>query len=106
MISMKRTAEEKKSEDHSEAICMDERDDYPWGLSIDLDEETMEKLEFSGKIGDEFTLVAKVCVKSTHESASDNHSNKTASLQITDMDLTKKADEKSAEELLYGEGDS
>ena len=106
MVSMKRSAEEKKDMDHVEAVSMNERDDYPYGLSIDLDEDSMEKLDFTGKVGDTFTMTATVRVTSTRESKGDDYDDKSAGLQIEEMELKKDGDEKSAEELLYGEGDS
>ncbi len=48
LIDVKRTKEDKKAESERWENP-DARDDYPWGLSISVNEETMEKLGLTDK---------------------------------------------------------
>lgn len=61
---------------------------YPWGLCLDLDDETLTKLGLNGlpAVGTEVHLVAKAVVTRTSEYESQgNESEASMGLQITDM---------------------
>jgi hypothetical protein len=63
---------------------------YPWGLCIQLDNDSLEKLGLDlPEVGEEMTLTAtvKVTSVSSNETEGSNPS-KSVSLQITDMALT------------------
>lgn len=62
-------------------------DQYPWGLSVNLDAEAMKKLglEAAPKVGTVMTLTAKVKVTRTSHSEDDEGKRRDASLQITHM---------------------
>lgn len=86
---MKRTKEEKKERrpDEAEPISPDV-EEYPYGLNINLEKESMEKL---GLDVDDFNLGSKVdivClarVDSLHESSNKHNSSSSVNLQITKM---------------------
>jgi hypothetical protein len=61
---------------------------YPWGLSINLDNQTMEKLKLEmPKLDQKMKLTAIVEVTNIHESATQRGEDKSIGLQITDMAL-------------------
>ena len=99
MHSMKR----KKKNGGEDTAPMDESP-YPYGLSINLDEESMEKLGIGPmSVGSEvkFIASAKVTSVSEHESeGSEKTENMT--LQITEMDIDMAHDSDVAERF-YGE---
>ena len=87
---MKRTKEEKKEYGSESTVRPSSPDveEYPYGLSISLEKESLEKL---GLDVDDFNLDSKVdiiClakVESLHESSSKNNSSSSVSLQICKM---------------------
>lgn len=68
------------------------RDEYPWGLRISLDNETIKRLGIDAKampsVGDIIAVVgmAKVCSVSSH-SSDGNEQRSSIDLQITDLGL-------------------
>lgn len=64
---------------------------YPWGLSINLDSDTLEKLEVDAddlKVGATLSLIAKVDVVSLSKNESQGSTpNQSVGLQITEMCL-------------------
>lgn len=83
------------------------RDDYPWGLCISLDNETLNKLGLTTPpVGGVVTITAKAMVKSTSERQDDDGTYRRAELQITDMAIAPVSGEapKTAAQTLYGEG--
>ena len=73
------------------------RDDYPWGLCIELNNETLTRLKATPQsAGTEVMITAKAIIRSTMQ-----HN---ASLQITDMALSPVSGEqpKTAAQTLYG----
>lgn len=84
--SMRRTKKEKKHTPEEVAPMSEE--DYPYGLEIRLEEESLEKL---GLDVDDFSIDGKVdliCegeVTNLNISANTNHSHASVSIQITDM---------------------
>lgn len=90
LISMKRTAEEvldKQKEYDAVSLFGDE---YPYGLRIHLDEDTVRKLKYSFAVGEDVMMTVKAHVKrvSTEEEEAGEGEGDTSScveLQITDM---------------------
>ncbi|NIL23531.1 hypothetical protein HB991_13560 [Yersinia mollaretii] len=81
------------------------RDDYPWGLRITLNNETLKKLGIAlPKVGDVLELVGKVKVLSTSTREDGEETTSNADLQITDIGLLAGNVEaaKSAADTLYG----
>lgn len=106
LISMKRTkAEQKESTEAGPAMDMPA---YPWGLTVRLDNDSLEKLEEDAgdyKAGDELLLVARVTVAetSTRQTLVGGKS-QSLELQITELCLEDPpAKGSSAADALYGE---
>ena len=97
MIDMKRQSE---AED-STMLAPKMRDEYPWGLRISLDNETMVKLGMTElpKIDSEFKLVALACAVSISENeTSEGEPRRNVELQIEQMMLMTAAEEDDKEE--------
>lgn len=80
---------------------------YPYSLSIDLDDGSMEKLGITAlpKVGTEMMITAKVVVRSVSSNqyeGSDAESR--MCLQITDMEIGGEAKKQDKAKSLYGEG--
>lgn len=77
---------------------------YPYGLQLHLDNEALENLGIElPKVGKSLMLYARVDVTSVSENESKSGSNRSASLQITDMCLEADSGEGgSAADKLYG----
>ena len=87
LINMKMKS--KEAEEIMESKAMD-GPKYPYGLSLHLDMDTLEKLGMVElpEVGKEMSLMAKVKVESTHQCQNmSGEENKSMSLQITDMAL-------------------
>lgn len=103
LVNMKMSSEERS--EYSTAINEPMESKYPYGLSIDLDDGSLDKLGITAlpKVGTEMMITAKVVVKSVSSNqyeGSDAESR--VCLQITDMEVggeSKKEDKATA---LYG----
>ncbi len=74
-----------KAED---AEVASERPDYPYGLSLQLDQDSLEKLGIElPDVGDTFFVVAIATVQSVSEHESENHKSQDVSLQIQQLSL-------------------
>jgi len=83
------------------------RDDYPWGLCINLDNDTLKKLGATPQpVGTDVMITAKATIKSMSTREDGEGVRHDASLQITDMAIAPATGEpdKSAAETLYGNG--
>ncbi|EJI1363646.1 hypothetical protein NDL49_000120 [Escherichia coli] len=81
------------------------RDDYPWGLCISLDNDTLNRLGITSlPVGGMVMITAKALVKSTSERQDENEVCRRAELQITDMAMAPDSSEppKAAAQTLYG----
>lgn len=81
------------------------RDDYPWGLCIELNNETLAKLKATPQsAGAEVMITAKAIIRSTSTRETEDGMQHNASLQITDMALSPVSGEqpKTAAQTLYG----
>ncbi len=100
LIDMKRTVKSEKST----MLAEETRDEYPWGLRISLDGETMAKLGMTElpKIDAEFKLVALACVVSVSQSErTDGEPHRNVELQLEQMMLMPAKEEEGEDE---GEG--
>lgn len=99
MVSMKMSDAEKK--DTMEVKPAGISQSYPWGLSINLNEDSMAKLGVDlPKVGEELMLHAMVKVTDSHMSETEGgKKNVSCALQITDMALM--GMEKGPEDRLY-----
>ena len=99
MKSMKMT---KKQKEGTKAVGpVEDNPEYPYGLRINLDQESMEKLgmDTMPKMGEGMMIHAKVMITDMHES----EGNKSLGLQITDMELMPEKRAKSMAENFYGD---
>lgn len=88
IVSMERTAAEKKAAEERCKVSPCDTPDYPWGLNLNLGKEELDKLGLTElpAVGDEFHIYAVCCVTRVSQSASkggDEH--KGVELQITHM---------------------
>lgn len=86
LVSMKKSKAEKKK-DMGGATMQSGGEDYPYGLSISLDADTIEKLGLGNdlKVGDIVELRAKAKVQRMSQSSSEGYESRDLSLQITDL---------------------
>lgn len=78
---------------------------YPWGLSINLDNDTLAKLGITDlpEAGAEMSIIANAKVESTGEDErADGKKNRRMTLQITEMAIEGKL-EKSTLDTIYGD---
>jgi len=92
LVSMKRTKKELKKDSSPEACCSPggERDPYPYGLEISLEDEGLTKLGITElpKVGDIVKLLANAKVESVSQNERVGQSpSRTVRLQITDLCL-------------------
>ncbi|MEW5560610.1 capsid staple protein [Enterobacter asburiae] len=81
------------------------RDDYPWGLCITLNNDTLNKLKAQPQgVGTEVMITAKAVIRGVSARETDDGLNRSADLQITDMAIAPVSGEapKSAADTLYG----
>ncbi|MBA1159385.1 capsid staple protein [Microvirga mediterraneensis] len=108
LVSMKLSdADRKAREREMLASPSYEGEQYPWGLSLNLDNDTMKRLNLKGlTAGQELSLVAVVKVTSaTTSSYDDGKEHASASLQITDMALEMPSAKRSLADALYNKGE-
>lgn len=88
LVNMKisKAEQEKRSEPSTIAT---ERPMYPWGLNLNLDNDTLEKLGIDGlpKVGESYAIIATASVSSVSSSESEGGAHRSLSLQITDLCL-------------------
>lgn len=104
LVSMKMSPEEAKEYG---AIDIGEAPQYPYGLSIDLDDDALEKLGITAlpKVGSEMMITAKCVVKSVSSNQMQGgDAESRVCLQITDMDVgqTENAQNDNRASKLYG----
>ena len=104
LVNMKSKAEKNECSPAEEA---GDQPQYPYGLCINLDKDSLEKLGITSlpKVGTEMTINAKAVVKSV--SAYDTQGegqDMNASIQITDMEISgsDNADNSKRADMLYG----
>jgi len=108
LVSMKMTATERKAMAAPSLVDGKDAPAYPWGLSLTLDDDALEKLDLETlpKVGTALTLVARVEVtRTSSDQGSDGQKHQSVSLQITDCCLEPEKDLKTVEDALYGKKD-
>jgi hypothetical protein len=102
MKSMKLTKAETENASPIEAKAAAPQ--YPWGLRLELNDETMKKLGLKElpDVGEKMVLKANVVVESVSQNDTKDGKRQNMSLQITDMDLGEaEKSEEPAEKKLY-----
>jgi hypothetical protein len=92
-VSMKRSEKDKRKDMGEPAAIESIAPDYPWGLTINLDTDELEKLGIEKtlpNVGDKLTITAKVVVTTVSQSATTrtsgrNDDSKHVTYQITDI---------------------
>jgi hypothetical protein len=109
LVNMQMSAEEAREEVSCEPSDDGDLPKYPYGLTINLDDETLAKLGITQlpTVGTAMTLTARVevCGTSQYQDRK-GESEASLSLQITDMELSGAAESsgQNAATMLYGEG--
>ena len=97
--SMKRTIKEKKENSTAEVAPSYEGDEYPYGLEISLEKESLAKLGLDIDdfvVGGEVEIICHAEVTRTHESAGKSDTSASVSIQITDMAMLARPTKKRA----------
>lgn len=89
-----------KSEQKKEADIAYEPPQYPWGLSLSLDDEALDKLGMDDlpDVKDTMTLTARVCVTNVSASAGEGGQRRSVSLQIEALALSDVVDDEDAKD--------
>lgn len=90
LTNMKLTSKEKKSYSTVSSGLADKGPDYPWGLTINLEKEAINKLGIdirNMKVGAEVSLMAKAKITSVSERKDNEGESQSLSIQITDISL-------------------
>lgn len=89
LVSMKRTKSEKKGRNSDHAVGLGDRDDFPFGLSIDLNDESLKKLGMSKlpQVGDELIVAGIGRVTSVSERSDSNRKTRNVSIQLEQLDV-------------------
>lgn len=89
MADMKRVEKAEKESKAEHATAVDKREDYPYGLRIELDHEGMKKLGMKKmpKVGSTHMIKSRAKVMSSNESSSegDKTPRRSVSMQMTHM---------------------
>lgn len=106
--SMKLDAAELKKRQEPATSIVSDQPVYPWGLSIGLEEESLDKLgiEALPEVGGELMVVAKVKVTSASSNehiggGKGKHKHRSVQLQICEMAIGEVSEEKDAAGELY-----
>lgn len=105
LVSMKMSQEEAQ-EQYGSSPMMD-APEYPYGLTITLDEEALAKLGMPAlpQVGQKMMITARVEVKSVSQYDSQGgEKEQTVCLQITDMEMSADRGGQEPEQALYGQG--
>jgi len=92
-----------RAEKQTATVAMD-APEYPWGLSLTLDEDALAKLKLEElpEVEESYMLVAKVKVTAVRSDESRSGKNRSVSLQVTAMCLEEAPKGKSAAATIYG----
>jgi hypothetical protein len=102
LVSMQLSPSEAK--EACEPCAESKRPRFPWGLSLTLDDEVLQKLKITQlpKVGSSEELRAVVKVTRISEDASEEGKHRSIGLQITDLAFGDPDDAEAAESALYG----
>lgn len=94
----------KKNKSESTALCCPDNEEYPYGTSLNFEDEMVDALGISAlAINDIVEIRGFAYVQSKSEFNSDDHSSKSASLQLTALKLVPTNDTRVKK--LYGDDD-
>ena len=101
IVDMKRSDKDKKAAKKRMEVMPSDGPDYPWGLSLNLGKDELEKLGIKDlpKVGDEFHVYAVSKVTRVHQSASEGgDDSRGIELQITHMATMHEGEEEEGDE--------
>ena len=87
---------EKKSKEMDKPIDVEQRDEFPWGLRIDLNKDSLKNLGLSTKdftVGEEISVACMAKVISVRATEGEFNDSKNVELQITKMKLESEEEE-------------
>lgn len=92
LVDMKMTKAERK-ENAPKPCSVDEGPVYPWGLRLDLNNDTLKKLGMKDlpKVGTYMTVTARACVIGVRSSERENHEDRSIELQIEKLAVEREA---------------
>lgn len=105
LVSMKMSQEEAQEQYGSNAMM--DAPDYPYGLTITLDEEALAKLGMPAlpQVGQKMMIQARVEVRSVSQyDSKGGEKEQSVCLQITDMEMSADRAASDPEQALYGQG--
>ena len=87
LVSMKRTKQDKKR--NSAECAIEDRDDFPYGLAVSLDDESLAKLGMKTLpgVGEAFIVVGVGKVKSVSENSNSNRTNRNVTIQLEKLEV-------------------
>jgi len=107
LVDVKRTKADKEAErkrwEGESAVA--EMDDYPYGLTLHLDDQTMEKLGLSGTdfdTGEPVKLVAEAVITEDRINTINGKTRRSMSIQLRKMALTQDGEKEDVATTLYG----
>ena len=90
--------------EHDESPYVGSESHYPYGTSLSFEGDMVDQLGLSEcQIGDEVMVYAKAKIISRSEREDENESDRRVEVQLTSIDISKSGDEKSRDDVLYGE---
>lgn len=101
MKDLKISKKEAKSKNEAMVIGSSEQERYPYGLRLDLNNDTLDKLGIDKmpSVGTVLTFEAKAKVVGSRQSATEGSENRSVELQITHIDMGSAKEEKAEGEL-------
>ena len=105
LVNIKRTEADKKAEAAKYDTIDGKAEDYPWGLSLRLDNETIAKLGLGDTDADDkVTIHAQAFVSEDTVNKRNGKTERSVSLQITDISVMQSESGNAAAEEMYGKG--
>ena len=106
LVDVKRTKEDKK-EEQERWKDVENSDDYPWGLSIRLDNSTIQKLGLGDLDAEQpVKIVAEGFVSEDSVNKRNGKTVRTLAIQIQKLAIAQEEEGPDASETLYGGGDA
>lgn len=105
LIDVKRTAADKKRDEERWKVGPESTEDYPYGLTLHLDDDTIEKLglsEASFDTGQPVAIIASGMITSESINTYNGKTRRSMSIQLQKLNVHQEAQHVSPVETLYG----
>lgn len=107
LIDVKRTKADKKAEsDRWKGDSVEEMDDYPYGLTVNLDDDTMGKLGLTDKdfdTGEPVMLMAEAVITEDRINTINGKTRRSMAIQLRKIAITQGDEKADVSTTLYGE---